>query len=85
MVIATRIVAVARVSPTDKDSVGSLLKRTDYKLRINPPGAGNSDYPYCCRVTHPAYAGQVGSGIGAPFAAKPDNIRLPISLGLVFY
>ncbi|GAM11873.1 hypothetical protein OR1_04197 [Geobacter sp. OR-1] len=68
--VAGHVVAVARVATGNQDAVGPFLEGPQDEDRVDPAGAGELHHPDIARVLHPAGAGQVGPGIGAPGADK---------------
>jgi len=83
-IIATTIVAVARVSAGHQDCIGSPFKGPEYKLGIDPARTGNTDETNMRRILEAIQPGQVSTRIGAPVTAKGYYFRLPIG-PVIFY
>jgi hypothetical protein len=70
--------AVTNVSATHQDAVRPQLKSSENEVGRNPAGTHHPDQPDVGRVLKAADAGQIGTGISAPVAAKSNDLRLEL-------
>ena len=76
VVVAGRVVAIARMAAGDEHRVGPHLERLDDQVEIDAPGAGQADDPHVGRILQPVRAGQVGAEVRTPVADVGDDLRL---------
>lgn len=74
--VARGVVAVARVATGNKHRVGADLERLHEEVKVDAPGAGQTNDADVSRVFEAVRAGQVGAQIGAPVANERDDFRL---------
>src|SRR6185369_269589 len=81
--VAGHVVAVSRMAAGDEDAVGPFLEGAQDEDRVDSPGAGELEHPDVARVLHPAGAGQVRSGVGAPGA--DEDYYFPFEVVFQFF
>ena len=69
--------AFAGMSPGHPDAVCAFSQGSQEKLRVHPPGTGNSNHPDVGWVFHPSNPCQIGGTVAAPVAQKCDDFRFP--------
>jgi len=79
VVIPVGVMAVTRMAAGDEYPVSSLAQGFEDEGGVNPARAHDPHHPQVRRVLQPAHPGQVGAGIAAPVAQKPDYLRFEIT------
>jgi hypothetical protein len=79
-IIAFLVVAVSRMAPGDKNSVGSFGECFQNKLRVDAAAAHDPDDAKIGSVSHAGCAGQVSAGVRAPVAQETDEPGLKSSI-----
>ncbi len=62
------------MSAAHKNTVGTLLKRSENMMRRHAAGARDPNSPDICRILHTTDPSQVSSGICSPGAEKCDDM-----------
>ena len=68
--------AVADVSPEDKDTIKATLEPLDDVQRVDAPGAHGPNDTNGWRILKPGHSGKIRSGISAPVTQKSQDFRL---------
>ena len=75
VVVAGRVVAIARMAAGDQHGVGAHLERLDDQVEVDPAGAGQADDPHVGRIFQAVGARQVGAQVRTPVAHVGDDFR----------
>jgi hypothetical protein len=79
MNITLQVMTVADVSTGHQHTVGTLLKSTDDKHRVHPPGTHDANGSQVGWVLQSRDAGQIRTGVRTPVTQKSDNFWFKIS------
>ena len=78
VVVAGRVVAIARMAAGDQHGVGAHLERLDDQVEVDAAGAGQADDAHVGRILQPVRAGQIGAQVRTPVADVGDDFRLEV-------
>jgi hypothetical protein len=78
VVITFQVMAVARVSAGNPDTVCTLSESCQKKLRIHPAGARHPDCPDVWGILQSAHTGKICGAVGAPVAEEGNYLWLPV-------
>ena len=78
VVVAGRVVAIARMAAGDQHGVGANLEGLDDQVEVDPPRARQADDAHVGRIFQAGRARQVGAQVGAPVAHVGDDLRLEL-------